>query len=49
MDSYTLLNPADRNLPFMPFDSKNLVRISCRYGFSSLRLNTYGANRLTRI
>ncbi|OJT10490.1 Aspartate--tRNA(Asp/Asn) ligase [Trametes pubescens] len=24
--SFTLLNPADRNMPFMPFDTQNLVR-----------------------
>lgn len=24
--SFKLLNPADRNMPFMPFDTQNLVR-----------------------
>ncbi len=24
--AFTLLNPADRNMPFMPFDTQNLVR-----------------------
>ncbi|KAI0751409.1 hypothetical protein C8Q80DRAFT_1157190 [Daedaleopsis nitida] len=39
VNSYTLLNPADRNLPFMPFDSQNLANedLRLRYRYLDLR------------
>ncbi|KAI0356589.1 hypothetical protein OH77DRAFT_1423519 [Trametes cingulata] len=37
--SFTLLNPADRNLPFMPFDTQNLANedLRLRYRYLDLR------------
>ncbi|KAI0370230.1 hypothetical protein BV20DRAFT_1019264 [Pilatotrama ljubarskyi] len=44
--SFTLLNPADRNLPFMPFDTQNLANedLRLRYRYLDLRRTELTSN-----
>ncbi|KAF9816310.1 hypothetical protein IEO21_04175 [Rhodonia placenta] len=46
VSSFTLLNPADRNLPFVPSDTENLAneQLRLRYRYLDLRRNELSAN-----